>query len=441
MSQTSNSQHQGEGSSSSRRVFLRQSTAAVVGGPLASTLTIERAAHAAGSDLLRIGLVGCGGRGTGAAKQALTADRYTRLVAVADAFEDRLQDGLRTLENDADVGRRVLVDRDHRFTGFDGYRKVIESDIDVVLLATPPHFRPMHLRAAIEAGKHVFAEKPVAVDAPGVRSVLETTELARQKNLSIVSGLNTRYSPLTQELMRRIHEGALGEILALHAVRYGGGVWVRPRRPNMTEMEYQMLNWYYFTWLSGDFNVEMFVHQYDLLAWAMRDQPPLRCHGTGGRQVRTGPEYGHIYDHFSNVFEYAGGQRACAITRLQPGCSNEISVLVQGTKGTATFSRGAPKITGENAWMPERTAEESSHQLEHNAFFAALREGRIINNGQYMASSTLMAILARMSAYTGQNLTWERAMASQQKLAPTSYDWDGQPPPAKVAIPGVTEFV
>src|SRR5688572_7092960 len=267
-------------SSSSRRAFLKQSTAAVVGTSLASGLAVPQV-HAQGSDLIRIGLVGCGGRGSGAAKNALAADRYTRLVAVADVFEDRLQAGLRSLENDGEVGKRVLVDRDHQFVGFDGYKQVINSEVDVVLLATPPHFRPMHLKAAIDAGKHVFAEKPVAVDAPGVRSALETTELAKQKNLAVVSGLNTRYSPSMQELMRRIHDGALGEIIALNAVRYGEGVWVRQRRPGMTDMEYQMLNWYYFTWLSGDFNVEMFVHQYDMLAWAMRDEVPTLCHGTG----------------------------------------------------------------------------------------------------------------------------------------------------------------
>jgi predicted dehydrogenase len=437
----SSSKPKKEGTSSSRRTFLTQSTAALVGSSLATGLTIAQSAHAQGSDLIRLGLVGCGGRGTGAAKQALAADRYTRLVAVSDAFPDRLEAGLQSLERDSEVGRRVLVDRDHQFAGFDGYKRVIDSDVDVVLLATPPHFRPMHLRAAIEAGKHVFAEKPVAVDAPGVRSVLETTELAKQKNLAIVSGLNSRYSPSMQEMMRRIHEGAIGEIVTLQAVRYGEGVWVRQRRPGMTEMEYQMLNWYYFTWLSGDLNVEMFVHQYDQLAWAMQDQTPVRCHGTGGRIARTGPEYGHIYDHFSNVFEYAGGARAFATTRHQPRCSNETSVVIMGTKGTATLSRGGGDIRGETNWMPERTREKDSHQLEHDAFFAALREGRIINNGRYMAHSTMLAIMARMTAYTGQTLTWEQAMNSQQKLDPTSYSWDGQPPPAEVAIPGVTRFV
>jgi predicted dehydrogenase len=336
---------------------------------------------------------------------------------------------------------RVEVDRDHQFSGFDGYKRVLESDVDVVLLATPPHFRPMHLKAAIQAGKHVFAEKPVAVDAPGVLSVLETTELARSLGLSIVSGLNSRYSPAIEELIGRVHDGAIGEILAMHAVRYAEGVWVRPRRPEMTEMEYQMRNWYYFTWLSGDFNVEQFVHQYDQLAWAMRDEPPLGCYGTGGRQARTGAEYGHIYDHFASVFEYASGARAFATTRHQKGCSNESAVALVGTKGQANLSRRSAGITGENPWQFPSGEEKDSHQLEHDKFFAELRAGRIINNGEYMAKSTMLAILARMTAYTGQTLTWDQALASQEVLAPSAYRWDAQPPEAVVAVPGVTRFV
>lgn len=270
---------------------------------------------------------------------------------------------------------------------------------------------------------------------------METTELARKKNLSIVSGLNSRYSPRKQELMRHIHEGAIGEIVALDAVRYAGGVWVRPRRPDTTEMQYQMRNWYYFTWLSGDFNVEQFVHQYDQIAWAMQDNYPVRCSSTGGRQARIGPEYGHIYDHFSDVFEFAGGPRAFMTTRHQRGCSNESGMTVRGTKGTAVWSRDRTGITGEHPWEPPRTREKPSHQLEQDAFFAALREGRVINTGDYMAHSTLMAIMSRMSAYTGKTLTWEQAKNSKQDLSPSRYAWDADPPPAKVAVPGVTRFV
>jgi myo-inositol 2-dehydrogenase / D-chiro-inositol 1-dehydrogenase len=425
--------------SASRRTFLTGSTAAVVGGAVVGSLATSSGVHAAGSGELRLGLVGCGGRGTGAAAQALRADSNSRLVAMADAFDDRLQGSLKSLRSQ--LGERAEVAREQQFVGFDGYQKVLDSDVDVVLLATPPHFRPMHLKAAIQAGKHVFAEKPVAVDGPGVRSVLETTELAKKKSLSIVSGLNSRYSHRMRDLMRRIHEGAIGDILALHTVRYASGVWVRPREPGMTDMEYQMRNWYYFTWLSGDFNVEQFVHQYDQVSWAMQDEYPVRCYSTGGRQSRTGAEYGHIFDHFSSVFEYEGGQRAFTTTRHQPGCSNESGVIAIGTKGTAEWSGRRMAITGANAWEAPDDRETDSHQLEHDAFFAALRDGRIINNGDYMAKSTMMAIIARMSAYTGRTLTWEEAMASQQDLSPTAYTWDADPPPAEVAIPGVTKFV
>ncbi|MCC7338296.1 MAG: Gfo/Idh/MocA family oxidoreductase [Pirellulaceae bacterium] len=406
---------------------------------MASDFATSRDVHAAGSDEIRIGLVGCGGRGAGAAFQALTADPQTRLVAVADAFPDRMISSLSALSSKDDISKQVTVDADHQFVGFDGYRHVIESDVDVVLLATPPHFRPIHLRAAVEAGKHVFVEKPVAVDGPGIRSVIESGEMARKKNLCVVSGLNGRFSPQSQEMMQRIHDGAIGEITALHAVRNGDGVWVRPREPGMTEMEYQMRNWYYFTWLSGDFNVEMFIHQYDELAWAMQDEPPISCYGTGGRQVRTGEMYGHIYDHFSTVFEYASGARAFTTTRHFPGCGYVIDAFVMGTKGTAFLGRN-PRIIGESAWQPPRTRERDSHQLEQDAFFTALREGRTINNTDYMAKSTMMAILARMSSYTGQTLTWEQGIQSQQDLSPSSYSWDGIPTEAVVAIPGVTKF-
>lgn len=383
----------------SRRDFLRRSSAAVLGGALAANLPMAQPVQAAGNGLLRLGLVGCGGRGGGAAVQALRADANTRLVAVADAFEDRLLAGLNAMRSQEDVGDRVQVDREHRFVGFEAYRRILESDVDVVLLATPPHFRPMHLQACIEAGKHVFAEKPVAVDAPGVRSVLETTELAKRKGLSIVSGLNSRYSFALREAVRRVHEGAIGDIVSLHTARYGGGVWVRPRKPDMTDMQYQMRNWYYFTWLSGDFNVEQFVHQLDQSAWLMQDEYPVRCYSTGGRQARTGPEHGHIYDHFSTVYEYANGVRLFATTRHHRGCSSESGTYAFGTKGKVSLSRRSLKIEGTHPWQPSRRREgekpeKDSHQLEHDAFFPALRAGTIINNGSYMAKSTLMAIMA-----------------------------------------------
>jgi predicted dehydrogenase len=435
-SNTANAQK--ETISTSRREFLRQSTTAVAGG-LVTGLSIARSAYVAGGDAIRVGLVGCGGRGTGAATQVLNADRGARLVAMSDAFDDRLQASLRNMKQQEGIRDRVLVDSDHQFSGFDGYKHVIASDVDVVLLATPPHFRPMHFKACIEAGKHVFAEKPVAVDAPGVRSVLETTELARRKNLCVVSGLNGRYSPATQEIVRRVQDGAAGDIVALHAARYGSGVWVRPREPGMTDMQYHMRNWYYFTWLSGDFNVEQFVHQLDRLAWIMKDRYPVRCYSTGGRQARTGGDHGHIFDHFSSVFEYPEGVRVFTTTRHQRGCTNESQTIVMGTKGIADLQAGT--ITGRNPWQTERRGRINSHQLEQDAFLAALRAGKVINNGDYMAKSTLMAIMSRMSAYTGRSLTWEQVYNSQEDLSPSEYTWDAEPPKAEVAIPGVTQFV
>lgn len=426
---------------SSRRSFIKATTATVITGTVGTHLAAPPPVHASSSGLIRIGLVGCGGRGTGAAGQALRADSGARLVAMGDVFADRLQQSLDSLAGEQDVSGQVEVNADGQFIGFDAYQQVIDSDVDVVLLATPPHFRPLHLQACVEAGKHVFAEKPVAVDAPGVRSVLESTKMAKKKNLFLVSGLNSRYSPRLQELMGRIHNGAIGDIVAAHAVRYGGGVWVKERESGMTDMEYQMRNWYYFTWLSGDFNVEQFIHQYDQISWAFNDKYPERCYATGGRQVRTGDEYGHIYDHFSSVFEYAGGQRAFTTTRHQSGCDSENGVVIMGTRGTATLSRRNPGITGENPWRSPRTPETSSHQLEQTAFLAALREGRVINNGEYMAKSTMMAILARMSAYTGRTLTWEEAMNSHEDLSPSGYSWQANPPAADVAIPGVKRFV
>lgn len=421
----------------SRRDFLKRS--AVAAGGLTAALSVSRPVHAAGSDVIRLGLVGCGGRGVGAAAQALRADPGARLVAVADAFEDRVEACLANLRRQSDLGERVVVDRDHCFAGFDGYQGVIASEVDAVLLATPPHFRPRHFRACIEAGKHVFAEKPVAVDAPGVRSVLETTEMAKKKGLCVVSGLNGRYAPSLQEMTERIHGGAIGQVLALHVARYGSGVWTRPRQPGMTEMEYQMRNWYYFTWLSGDFNVEQFVHQLDRMAWLMNDEYPQRCYATGGRQARTGPEYGHIYDHFSSVFEYPNGVRIFATTRHQRGCTNESQAFAIGTKGFADLAKGV--ITGEQPWQASRGGGEDSHQLEQNAFLAALRTGTVINNGYYMAKSTLMAIMERISAYTGLSLTWDQVINSQEDLSPSAYAWDADPPPAVVAVPGETKFV
>ncbi len=420
---------------STRRQFLQTSGAAAVAGTLSAGLA--RHVHAAGSDVLRLGLVGCGGRGTGAAVQALTADPNTRLVALADAFDDRLQVSLHNLKR-SEPADRVAVDEDHRFVGFDACRQLVDSGVDVVLLAAPPHFRPQHLKTCIDAGKHVFAEKPVAVDAPGARSVLETAAEADRKGLTIVSGLCWRYETGMQHTIDQVHQGRIGEIVALETTRYGRGVGkLAERRPGWTDLEYQMRNWYYFTWLSGDFIVEQFVHELDKMAWLMRDEYPVRCYATGGRQTRVEPKYGHIYDHFNAVFEYESGPKLYAGTRHQQGTDGVRLDYAMGTRGACDMMKYT--ITGREPWKwaGKRTV---MHQLEHDALFAALRRGEAINNGRYMAQSTMMGILARMSAYTGKTLTWEQALASEEKLGPPRYDWDVPFPAPPVAMPGVTPF-
>lgn len=421
---------------SSRRQFIQGSTAAIVGSSLLPTAA--RAVHTAGKATLRLGLVGCGGRGTGAAVQALTADPDTELVALADAFQPRLEGCLSRLQK-SKVGAQVKVQPDRCFVGFDGYQNVIDADVDVVLLATPPHFRPLHLKACVDAGKHVFAEKPVAVDAPGVRSVLATAAEAKKKNLSIVSGLCWRYETGMQEMVQRLHDGAVGDIVALESMRYLGGVGkLAPRKPEWSDMEYHMQNWYYFTWLSGDFIVEQFVHELDKQSWVMANKYPISCTATGGRQTRIGEQYGHVYDHFSCVFEYDNGVKYYATTRHQRGCSNPFYDLVLGTKGRANLMKY--QIEGEQAWRGPRKRTEM-HQLEHNAMYAALRRGDIINNGRYMAHSTMLGIMGRMSAYTGQTLSWEQALNSQEDLSPPRYDWSVPLPDPPIAMPGSTKFV
>jgi predicted dehydrogenase len=421
--------------STSRRTFLQ--TSAVVAG---AALTLPRMVHAAGNDVLRVGLIGCGGRGTGAANQALRADPNVKLVAMGDAFQDRLDLSLASLKKDEEIAAKIDVTPERSFVGFDAYKRVIESDVDVVLLCTPPHFRPLHLRAAVDAGKHVFAEKPVAVDSPGVRAVLETCELARKKDLSIVSGLCLRYSRGFAETIRRLHDGAIGKINVLHANDFRGPIWVKPREPDWTDMHWQMRNWYYFTWLSGDFNVEQHVHLLDVCSWVMQGEYPVRAYGAGGRQVRTGPEYGNIYDHHSVIYEYANGVKLFAYCRQTPGCFNEIAAYAMGSNGTAQLREGRLMIATDSEWRyRDPSGKDNFYQTEHDELFASIRNSKPINNGDYMSKSTLLAIMGRMATYTGQAITWDQAMSSTEDLTPAKYEWGPIPTP-EIAIPGVTKF-
>ena len=431
-------------SRTSRREFLEKSTATAA---LAAGLTVQRGAHAAGSDALKLGLIGCGGRGSGAVASALSVAPGSRLVAMADPFGDRMQTARSALKKK--LGDRIAVADDHCFDEFGGHQKLLESGVDVAILAEPPHFRPEHIEDCIKAGVHVFAEKPMAVDAPGVRRVLAAGEEARKKNLSFVSGFETRYSPNAREAVARVHDGAIGDIVAIQGHYNVGFLWHRGREPDWTEMQYQMRNWYYFTWLSGDHIVEQHVHFMDLMSWLMQEQRPLTAWGYGGRSVRTEPKWGDIFDHHSVVFEYPGGTRAYTLTRQQTGCWRDVSYLVMGTKGRLGKGRGwgGYAIQGETNW----SVEKSKTHPERNCFeemFAAMRAGKPINDSRTMAGSTMVAILGRMATHSGQLISWDDAIASNRVLAPKSYAWDADPPVMPNpdgsyphAIPGATEVL
>jgi predicted dehydrogenase len=422
---------------SHRREFLHTSAVASA----AATLALSQSAHAAGNDLLKVGLVGCGGRGSMAAIQAISADENCKLWAMGDAFEDRLQGSLAGMQRKEELLPKIDVPLERRFVGFDAYKQVIDC-CDVVLLCTPPHFRPIHLRAAIDAGKHVFAEKPVAVDAPGVRSVLATCAEAKKKGLSVVSGLCLRYDRGFQETVQRIHSGEIGKVHTLFANDYRGTIWVKIREPEWSDMTYQMRNWYYFTWLCGDFNVEQHVHFLDVCSWAKGNEYPVKAWGLGGRQQRTGPEYGQIYDHFSIVYEYADGAKLISNCRQQAGCPGNLSAEAVGSQGRALFSerdKGLQVHSASGKWTYEGKHRDM-YQVEHDELFASIRSGKPINNGEYMCHSTLLAIMGRMAAYTGQTITWEMAMNSKEDLSPPRYDWDVPLPNPPIAVPGVTKF-
>lgn len=425
----------------SRRSFLKASAAVATGAYLAGAAPV----HAAGSDVIRVGLIGCGsprgGRGRGAAENCLSTGPNVKLIAMADVFKDHL-DFTREFLQKRHGTEKVDVPQDRCFVGFDAYQKLLDlKEIDLVLLAAPPGFRPQHLKAAVAAGKHIFAEKPVAVDGPGVRSVLESCTEAKKKNLSLVSGLCWRYDTGKRETFKQIHDGAVGDIVTLQCTYNTGGLWMVPRQPEMSDMEWQLRNWLYFTWLSGDHNVEQHIHSLDKMAWAMKDEYPVKAVGLGGRQIRTGPEYGHIFDHHSVVYEYANGVKLFANCRQQPGCANDVTDYIFGTKGTCDVMKHL--IKGEKTWKYSReqsNKDRSMYQVEHDELIASIRDGKPIHNGDYMTKSTLMAIMGRMATYTGQEITWEKALNSKENLMPAKLEMGSLPVPA-VAKPGVTKFI
>ncbi|TDB62388.1 Gfo/Idh/MocA family oxidoreductase [Arundinibacter roseus] len=413
---------------------------ALAGSAFPAIITSNRAFAGVNSETLKVGLVGCGGRGSGAAKQALSADPNVVLHAVGDIFRDKLDlslEGLTKVHGD-----KVKVDEGHKFIGFDAYQKVIDSGVDVVILTTPPHFRPEHLTAAINAGKHVFCEKPVAVDTPGIKKVLEAAKLAKEKNLSLVSGFCWRFHEPKRASFGKILDGSVGDVMAVYNTYNTGTLWSYPRKPEWTDMEFQLRNWMYYTWLAGDHIVEQAVHSIDMMSWALGDVLPISAVGTGGRQVRTDALFGHIYDHFAITYDYPNGAKGFHISRQQTNCENSYAVETFGTKGKALVNcaRNTHEIEGANPWKYSGPNNDM-YQTEHNELFAAIRNSTPINNGEWMAQSTLLAIMGRMAAYTGKKITWEDAMNSTEKWGPEGVISFATPPPAmEVARPGITPF-
>lgn len=425
---------------------MKSGSAALAGGVAASNLAgLTPSVYAAGSDVLKVGLVGAGGRGTGAASQALHADEKTELVAVADAFSERAEASLGRLKADKSIVDQIKVGADDIHGGLNGYKEVIEKS-DVVLLATPPGFRPMQFKAAVDAGKHVFTEKPMATDPAGVQSVFETVAKSKEKNLAVLAGFCWRYDFQKKALFERVLDGEIGDVRAVYGTYLTSPVKPMPpastRPKGMSDIEWMVRNWYNFTWLSGDGLVEQACHTCDWVAWAMGDRPAESVTAVGGRQIPA--EGGNIFDHIELNFVWDNDARGFLAQRQIPGCYNENLCTILGTKGTAKIERRGSTISdlkGNRTWKYEGP-KPNMYQQEHDEFFASIRSGDHINDGDRMVNSTMMAIMGRMAGYTGKEVSWEMAMNSKLSLVPdVSKGWDSPVDFVPTAMPGITKFV
>lgn len=408
----------------SRRKLLMTSGAAT------ASLLLPKFVFAQGSDTIKVGLIGCGGRGSGAANDCVSSSNGVVIHAMGDLFPDRLASSRETLKGA--LKDRYQVTDDRAFTGWDAYHKVLATDVDMVILATPPGFRPIHLQAAIDANKHVFMEKPVATDAPGVRSILESSEKAMQKKLAVVCGTQRRHDRGYMETIKRIHDGQMGDVVAMNVYWNQGSLWMNTREPAWTDMEWQLRNWLYFPWLSGDHICEQHIHNIDVGNWVMNG-PPAKAVSLGGRQVRTQPAYGSVYDHFATEFEYANGVKMNSMCRQQDGTASNVGEHIVGTKGKSDANSYI------NDWKFEGD-HTNPYVLEHRDLIASIRAGTPLNEGKRIAETTLTAIMGRMAAYTGQEVTWEMAMNSKENLRPEKLEFGPVPTPV-VAMPGKTPFV
>ena len=415
-----------EDRNTTRRDFLKHSAVAA-GAAVSGAQSVMKNAHAAGSDMLRVGMIGCGGRNTGAAAQALTADPGARLVAMCDIFMDRVKDKRERLR--AQKKGKVTVDDDHCFAGFDGYKHVIEAS-DVVLIANAAKFHPLHVMTALQAGKHVFVEKPHGIDPAGIKLMERAADLAKKKGLCLVSGLHSRYHAGYAETIQRIHDGAIGDVVSIEENFLRAPYVVIDRAPGLSEVEWQCSTQYHFHWLSGDDVPQSLVHNLDRASWVLHNAAPVKCHGLGGRSSMRAPIYGDVFDHHSVVYEFDNGVRVYAFCRTTEGCYNDASSIILGTRGQASILH--TRITGENPWQWEGGCDP--YQVEHNVLFKAIRSGEPVNNGDYMARSTMIGVMGQLSCYTGEEMTWERAYNSDFAYAPRPEAChDGMEPPV---VPG-----
>ena len=451
------------GNPSSRREFIKQSSALAAGGVALSTgLSAARAAHVSGDDEIKVALIGCGGRGRGAATQALRTSGKVKLWAMADAFGARIDQGMKAIRMDLErngmgqsaytLEEAIQVPPERRFAGLDAYKSAIDSGVDVVVHATPPGFRPLHVEAVIEAGKHLFVEKPLAVDAPGVRRVLKASEQAKQKGLAIAVGLQRHHDKPYIETVNRIRDGAIGDVLLTRVYWNGSGVWVRTRADfektyghAPSEMEYQVNNWYYFNWLCGDHIVEQHIHNLDVSNW-IKNAYPVKANGMGGRETRTDKKFGQIFDHHFVEFTYEDGSTMLSQCRHQDGCWSQVGEFASGSLGSADV-RNAKILTADDSWK-YKGPKTNALQQEHDDFFAAVRAGEPYNELDYGAYSTMTAIMGRMATYGGKVVLWDEALNSEVDLSPSKYDFGADPPVLPdeegfypVPIPGKTETV
>lgn len=438
----------------SRRDFITKSTALAAGAGLAFNLGSARFAHGASSgETIKIGVIGCGGRGTGATQQALSTEGPVKLIAMGDAFEDSVESAYKNLskgggkgknnKTDGSASSRIDCPKERRFFGLDAYKKVLECDVDLVILATPPGYRPVHFEAAVAAGKHVFMEKPVAVDAPGVRRVLAAVAESKKKKLGVGVGLQRHHQASYIETIKRLQDGAIGDIICGRAYWNGGGVWDprKTREQVKSEMEYQVRNWYYYNWLSGDHINEQHIHNIDVINW-VKNAYPVSAEGMGGRQVRIDPKYGEIYDHHAVEFVYADGSRMFSYCRHIANCWSSVSEAVHGTKGTAQIDKGEIVVSGGDRWRYRAKDDGNPYQVEHDVLQASIRAGEPINEGENGAYSTMTAILGRMATYGGKEVSWDDALNSKIVLGPyDALSWDTEPPTPTIAVPGQSKVV